>query len=161
MRSMRTSCVLLALSCALGCGRQGRDQNVSPGPLVFGSADIVLLRLDHGIGGWGNGANYFFEVSVEGTARYEGGLRATFTGGYTSRLDPSTVLSVFRQATQLESSLMRCTDVPTVTITVTLRNGTAWPYPAECGAPDRNRTFANKLDSLFAAITWAPIQRAP
>jgi hypothetical protein len=151
--------LVLASGCSGGSSGAQDVWDISPTDL----ASTAAIRLEYGIGGWGYGAAYSFEVDRAGNALYTGGRQSAIVGRYSSRMDSATVERLFMTATSTGGLSFRptgCADAPTRLIILVQADGHRIIAHAGCGAVESNRTFASTLDDAFAKLDWIPQKRA-
>jgi hypothetical protein len=159
---MRRWLTLTVIASVLGCTRPAAevsDHTTQPLDLTH----ALAIRLEHGLGGWGNGSEYSFEVDRSGRAVYVGKDYALFKGRYNAQMTPALVTSLFDQATKqgyLQRQADHCYDAPTRTITLILPGNKQIRFGAGCAAPDSNNSFASQLESIFSQLDWASDKRA-
>ena len=154
---------LLPIVFATACAAHSQVDESQPAPVTRAALSVASIQLVHVIGGWGSGATYSLEVARDGSARYDGGVRAPIAGRYEARMDTATVIQLFAMAVQpgrLERQTAVCYDLPTTTIVIKFRDGEQASFGADCDPPPANVRFAAKLEGLFSALAWYPVKRA-
>ncbi len=149
----RLSLLLLIASCR-------GSPAVVPAPVA---ENVASITLGHTIGGWGDGADYTFTLLRDGTARYEGGLRAVFAGKYEGRMSQAAqhrALAALAEAVPTPEA-MTCYDMVVRYIVVEWVQGGSTRYDAYCLAPDVNRAVVDALFIEFREVEWAAAPEPP
>jgi hypothetical protein len=155
--------LLLPVFLASACSSNPAPPNAQPKQAQGDAPEVVMIRLDYGLGGWGNGADYSLEVARDGRALYTGRTRAVFAGQYQAQADTAATRQFFERAAQpnrLTPQSPGCADQPTRQIVVRYAGGTEKTFGVDCNPTEGMIRFAGQLDQFFAALTWSPLKRA-
>ena len=151
--------VLLTSACAGNRGSSTSAPELQQGE----TSKVESVTIAYGIGYWGIGATYSFEIKRDGQALYIGEIRAVFAGSYEARADTAVVRQLLERAGQpnrLKPQAGHCSDVPTRSIVVRYAGGKDATFGVECGPDEGTRRFATELDKFFAELAWCPSKRA-
>ena len=160
---MRSPLSLTVLVFVFACGHPQialRPQPANGTPLGIAVDSVARITLTRGIGGWGNGADYWFEFSLVGHARYHGGLRSPILGDYEAKIPDSTLTSLRNLLTHpgaLRASNGFCYDAFTAVILLVFADSTRSLVTASCGAPEENTRLADALDLIGGHLSWRPM----